>query len=303
MMKVLFILILLLFAVIFFLAEMCLKLITHPKRYSEEEMRRSEIDKGFSEGIDAYENDWKREAFVLSSNDATISGEFISNEKGDGKKVAIIAHGHTANRYASLKYANMFYKLGYDIVIYDERYFGRSTGPYSTLGQEEVKDLCAVIKLVKERYGEDVKIALHGESMGAATVLLALKYEKPAFVVADCPFSDSKRLFDEYVVNNLHIPPVFVIPLVILLGKIQYRYYLKDVSPMKAVKNSDVPICFMHGDSDKLIDCDHSKTMYKLCKDPRSQIHIFKGADHAESVVKHPVEYERILSEFIGSIK
>ncbi len=282
-----------------YVAETCLKMITHPIRRSEEDMRKAETDDGFADCIDAYENKWERQSFEIENDGAVLSGEIIKNPEGEKDKVAIIAHGHTANRYASLKYADMFYRLGYNVVIYDERYFGRSTGGFCTLGQKEADDLSKVFSLVRERFGQDCRIAVHGESMGAATSLMVLKKEKPQLVVADCPFCDSKRLFDEYVVNNLHVPPVLVIPLVILLGKLQYKYYIREVSPIEAVRNSDVPICFMHGDADKLIDCDHSKQMFKVCKNPKSEMHLFEGAGHAMSVVLHRQLYEKLLRDFV----
>ena len=298
-MKIVLLILVILFLIDLYIAEECLRRITRPKRYTEEEMRESEIANGFSAAIEAYEKKWEREAFEFKSEDVVLSGEFIDNPDGKKDKVVIIAHGHTVNRYASIKYADMFYRLGYNVVLYDERYHGRSTGKRCTLGQKEAIDLSNVIRFVKERFGENCSIGLHGESMGAATSLLVLRYEKPVFVIADCPFCDSERLFNEFVVNNLHIPPILVIPLVKVLGRLQYDYRIKDVSPIEAVRNSDVPICFKHGDSDKLIDCNHSRQMYKVSENPKSEIHLFEGADHACSVVLYPERYEQLLQDFL----
>ena len=300
MIKILLIILLVVAVVLLFIAFKCLNLVVKPICYTEEQIRTNEINDGFGDAVEAYETKWKREDLALERNGITISGEVITNPDAQNK-VAIILHGHTANRYASLKYAYMFYRKGYHVVIYDERHFGRSTGDFCTLGQEEALDLKMVYDYVKQIFSQDCLIALHGESMGAATSLLSLKYIRPDLVVADCPFCDSERLFNEFVIKNLHIPPVFVIPLVKVLASLLYDYHIDQVSPIEAVKQSDVPICFMHGTSDDLIDCDHSKQMYKVCKNPLSQLNLFEGAAHARSVFVDKKRYEEILYRFLDS--
>ena len=285
-----------------YLTYQCLKLVTNPVSHTYEELRASEIKDGFSDCIEEYENQWKREDFTIERKDATIRGEIIRNPDADTEKtkVAIICHGHTANRYACLKYADLFYKAGFHIVIFDERHFGRSDAPYSTLGQNEARDLVEIIRLVRRTFDEDAYIALHGESMGAATALLVLQYEKVDLVVADCPFSDTEMLFKEWIANNLkNIPPMLLIPFIELYGKLRFRYDVKKTSPIEAVRNSDAPICFMHGDSDKLIHHHHSERMYEVCRNPLSELHLFRGADHAMSIATDRQGYEALFNAFL----
>ena len=289
-----------LFGVEYYIAEKCLMLIVKPVRHSYELMRQQEIDNGFGKAVDAYEDQWNRKDFELRCDDAIIRGEIITNPDATENKAAIICHGHTANRYSALKYAYLFYQRGYNVVIYDERYFGRSDGDYCTLGEKESRDLASIIRFTRETF-KDCFLALHGESMGAATALLVTQYEKPDLIIADCPFSDSTRLFNEYIVKNLHIPPVLVIPFMKILARIQYDYHITQTSPIKAVSQSDVPICFMHGTDDTLILCDHSKVMYDRCLNPLSKLNLFQGADHAMSIVSDPVRYEKLVDAFLRS--
>ena len=115
--------------------------------------------------------------FILAKAGADISGEYMMNpaDSGTPRKVAIICHGHTVNRYSDLKYADIFYRAGFSTVIFDERYFGESTGDFCTLGQNEARDVAAIIAYVRQIFGQDCVIGLHGESRGAATALLTLK--------------------------------------------------------------------------------------------------------------------------------
>ncbi|MBQ6478664.1 MAG: alpha/beta hydrolase [Erysipelotrichaceae bacterium] len=280
-------------------ARKCLNIVILPKRFSFSEERDYEISKGFKHVFDLYDSVWNREDFSLDVNGVTIRGEVIINEHPKGNKAAIIAHGHTANRYADLKYADLFYKAGFHVVIYDERHFGASSGEICTLGQEEAKDLRDIFRYTKERFGEDCSIGLHGESMGAATSLLVLKYIRPDFVIADCPFADSVVLFKEFVRKDLGIFSSLVVWTVCQIARIRYRYNVKETSPIAVVRNSDVPICFMHGTADTLIDCHHSRDMYAVCRNGNSELHLFEGAEHARSIVSDPEAYEAILRDFL----
>ncbi|MBQ6492324.1 MAG: alpha/beta hydrolase [Erysipelotrichaceae bacterium] len=295
------IIILIVLAVWIYVANSCLNLVVKPRIYTEEEIRTEEIEKGFSSAIEAYENKWQREDFLLDCGDVKISGEIITNPKADNK-VAIICHGHTVNRFASLKYAELFYNEGFNVIIYDERHFGRSEGAFSTLGQNESKDLARIMKFTREKFSDDCRIVLHGESMGAATSLLALRYDRPELVIADCPFSDSKTLFGEWISKNMHVPPVLILTMMLPLARIRYDYRIKDTSPLEAVRNTDVPICFMHGDNDGLIRCEHSKVMYENCKNDLSELHLYPGADHARSIVNDPEKYKEDVRKFLKKV-
>lgn len=298
-MTILIAILIIIFILSSFLAIKCLQLVTNPECSSKAEIREKEIGFGFGDTIASYENEWDREPFTIEADQATLQGEIIRNKNANNDKVAIIAHGHTVNRITSIKYAGLFYKAGFNLIIYDERHFGDSTGDYCTLGEREAKDLALIIRHAREVFGSDCKIVLHGESMGAATSLLVLQYEKPGLVVADCPFSDTRTLFKEWIRNNLHIPWITILPLIEFYGKVLYKYHVKETSPIAAVKQSDVPICFMHGDEDKLIDCHHSEMMYEQCRNGLSELHLFPGAAHARSVVVDPEGYEKILLTFL----
>ncbi len=282
------------------LAEKCLQLVVKPVKYTAEQVRAAEIENGFSDCIEAYEQKWERHPFTLDCGDAVLSGESIINPAPSGRnKVAIVCHGHTVNRYASIKYAHIFYRLGFHVVLFDERSFGDSTGAFCTLGQNEAQDLVRLIRFTRQTFGADCILGLHGESMGAATALLSLQQETPDFVVADCPFADSRLLFRQWIAKNLHLPSSLMLFFFQLLAHVQYHYDVKTVSPILAVQKKAVPICFMHGSADTLIPCEHSKMMYQGSTNGKSELHIFEGANHAQSIVFHRLEYERLMVRFL----
>ena len=87
------------------------------------------------------------------------------------KKYVILSHGYTSTRYGMYKYAVLWRRMGYHCVIYDNRGHGANAPATITFGIKESKDLMRVIEDTYERYGRDIHIGLHGESMGAGLQL------------------------------------------------------------------------------------------------------------------------------------
>ena len=283
------------------LSEKCLQLIVQATKLTEDQIRATELEHGFSNAIQEYETIWKREPFELDSRGTLLKGEIIHNPADTGavRKIAVICHGHTANRYAAVKYADLFYRRGFSVLIYDERYFGKSGGQFCTLGQEESKDLSEILTFVRRRFGAECRIAVHGESMGAATAILSLQYQKPDLVIADCPFADSELLFSQWIQKNLHLPASLILRIVEAKAKRRFQYDIRSTCPVEALLSSDVPVCLIHGKEDSLIPCSHSEMLYEACRSPRSELHLIDSADHAQSIVVDSEGYKVILDEFL----
>ncbi|MCR5153504.1 MAG: alpha/beta hydrolase [Lachnospiraceae bacterium] len=270
-----------------------------------EKQKESDIKYGFGDAYEDYDNLWERHPFTLERPGATLSCEYVVNKESTGgrKKVAIICHGHTVLRAADFKYGKMFYKMGYNLIFFDERYFGESTGEYCTLGMLESEDIAALIKEARRIFGKDAFIATHGESMGAASELLALAYEKPDLVVADCPFADTEMLVLNLAKKSVGPFAPYATLFARRIGIKRADYDLAKVNPIEAVKETDVPVCFIHGADDNYIPCGHSKGMYESCKNEDSELHLIPGADHAMSVAVDKAAYEKILRDFVTKIE
>ena len=138
-------------------------------------------------------------------------------------KYIILSHGYTDNRMGSLKYVPMYLDLGYNCVIYDLRGHGENEADFTTYGIRESRDLNCLIADTRARYGDLTELGLHGESLGAATTLTALR-EQPEvdFVVADCGFSDIENVLKEGY-RKAHVPTFFV-DLANVTGKLRYTF-------------------------------------------------------------------------------
>jgi pimeloyl-ACP methyl ester carboxylesterase len=272
------------------------------RRRGFEQVRREQ------HGLDGFDyapyDQTPKEEFLLHCKDADIAGEFIPAKTppggGPGRpKCLIRVHGFTQNRLISVRFLGMFQELGYAAAIYDQRCFGNSTGRICSLGFFEREDLSEVITWVKKRLGEDTFIALHGESMGAMTCLLALETDpRIDCVVADCGASNFYRAAGEMLKNLYHLPKYPILPLANLLVR-RYGYSFSQVDVGAVVEKSDKPVLFIHGTADREVPVSMSEEMYRRSKNPLSRLEIFEGADHGHSYSKDRPRYVRAVQEFV----
>lgn len=282
-----------------------LLLVAKPPRF-QDEFTRSYERKIHHVDFSDYDVRWKREPFSLPMNGFFMQGETIINpvSNKEQNKVVIICHGQTMNRLSCIKYGQIFYRLGYHLVIFDARYFGKSVFPFSSLGYFEQKDLLALIQFTKKRFGENAFIGLHGESMGAATALLSSEHSPNIrFIVADCPFSNLDRLCRYAVHHRLHLPGLLIVRIANQITKMLWHFDYRQVSPFDSVRRTNIPICFIHGKKDSFIPSSMSEEMFHQCQNPDSELHLVEGATHAQSYLQDSMKYEKMVDDFVHKIE
>ena len=244
-------------------------------------------------------DDYEKEDYIVKGlNDYDLNVTLVKNPIPSDKYV-IISHGFKSNRYGAVKYVDSYIDLGFNCIIYDMRDHGENAKAAVSLGQFESEDLYKLIEDTYNRYG-NIKLGLHGESMGAATSLMVLaKKPKVDFVVADCGFSNLYDLI--YKVYDLAKTP-FVLPSVNTAMKLRYGYDMKKTSPKDALVGNEVPICFIHGEADTFILPENSQ-VNKAATSGYSELHVVPNAAHAQSrEVLGEAEYRSIISDFLKNI-
>ncbi|ETO95432.1 alpha/beta hydrolase family protein [Lachnoanaerobaculum sp. MSX33] len=254
-----------------------------------------EKEHGLWGNYDSYE---KEEYTVKGYKDYELHVTLVKNPVETDKYV-IISHGFKSNRYGAVKYVDTYMDLGFNCIIYDLRDHGENEKTALSLGQFESEDLEKLIEDSYSRYG-NIKLGLHGESMGAATSLTVLaKKPKVDFVVADCGFSNLYDLI--YKAYDLAKTP-FVLPSVNTAMKLRYGYDMKKTSPKDALVGNEVPICFIHGEADTFILPENSQ-VNKAATAGYSELHLVPDAAHARSrEVLGEAEYRGIIGDFLNNI-
>ncbi|MBQ8813743.1 MAG: alpha/beta hydrolase [Lachnospiraceae bacterium] len=273
--------------------------VVHPKRHTLESCRAEEERHGVFGDFDSLVS----APYLIQSHDGyELHAEFFAAPEPSDKYV-IITHGYTATRYASVKYLHLFRRLNYNCIIYDDRGHGENVRTKCTLGLHEAEDLMAVIADTYDRYGKDIYLGLHGESMGSALQITALKYHPNVkFIVNDCGFADLMGVLRHKVKLNFGLPEWVIYPASVM-SRILYGYAFSAVRPIDSLAdNRNVPICFVHGADDNFITPDHSQRMHKVTK-AYTELHLFPGADHAQCLQTDPERYFRMVSDFLTKVE
>ncbi len=220
----------------------------------------------------------------------------------DGKpRVAVIVHGYTYCLLGGIKYASIFHALGFDCLLYDQRNHGLSGRALTTMGINEARDLCAVCDWARERFGANAILGTHGESMGAATVLLHAPQDPAlAFAIEDCGYSDLNRELRFALTHRFHLPWFPVLAFASLFSRLRGGVFFASVVPKRALQNCEsLPILFLHGDTDELVPFYMLKENYDA-KPGKKQMRVFPGAAHAGCYHVDPAAYAQYVTEFLS---
>lgn len=273
-------------------------LIAHPKIISIDDEIAFEKSKNMWRDYE----DYAKEEYTITSFDGYIQNVIYIPAAEPSDKYIIISHGYSGCRLGSVKYLHLFRELGFNAIMYDDR--GHGTNPKSPcfMGFKESRDLMNMINHVYERFGDNITLGLHGESMGSALTNNALQYSPHiSFIVSDCGYNDLEKLIGYLINKQIHFPRWFA-QTAGLFSKIIYEYSFNEVSPIKYVSTTTVPICFFHGKDDDFIPCYHAEEMHKAAACNYSELHIIPGAGHASCVLVDEENYKSIVKNFLTKI-
>ena len=243
----------------------------------------------------------KSEIWVPSPSGYSLKCMFI--EPHPTNKWIIIAHGVTENKTNSIKYMNIFLKRGFNAVIYDHRRHGDSGGKTSSYGHYEKFDLKAVIDELKRRKGSDLFFGIHGESMGAVTLLLyaGMLEDGADFYIADCPFSNFEKQIQHQIGMEIPFPTWSIFPLGRMFIKLRDGYWTNEVSPIDFISNIEKPVLFIHSEPATFIPASMTLELYEAKKGPK-QLYLAKNGAHAQSYNANPKEYEERIDQFLEQL-
>ena len=228
-----------------------------------------------------------------------IKGRIYQN---DSRKFIIIVHGITMNIYGALKYLPFFYKKGFNVVVFDLRNHGETGGDNTTYGYFEKWDLSTVTDHLYGRFGNDISIGLHGESMGGTISMLNMAMDKRiVYGIIDCAFSDLPELLLLKLKQDSKLESKKLIALVNVFIKARSGFSIEDVSPLKELPTIKQPILFIHGASDTYVPPMMTKAMYAFKMD-RKYMYIAEGAEHSTSMAVDPDRYDEEITAFLNLV-
>lgn len=274
--------------------------IMYLKKKTDEEILQREANTNFD--LRRFQSIGKEELWIQSPFGYHIHGYYIPS--GHSNRFMIFCHGVSVNKLNSVKYSNLFLERGFNVLIYDHRRHGRTGGTTTSYGYYEKYDLHAVVQYVKNRFGSDITLGIHGESMGAATLLqyAGMVEDGADFYIADCPFSDFYEQLSYRLKVEFKLPKWPMLPLANMILKLRDGYKVHEVSPVQCVKQIKSPVLFIHSKDDDYILCKMTEELYEHKAGPK-QLFIAERGAHAMSYVENKEAYESAIDIFLQRYK
>lgn len=230
-----------------------------------------------------------------------LKGIYIKNA-AQTQDTVILVHGLGKDKiWSYMKYGNLFLDFGYNVFVFDSRNHGESGGNHPSYGFYEREDLQTCTSYVKAKSPHGVT-GIHGESMGAATVLLwAEKYNGDvSFCIEDCGYSDLHDLFYERLADY-NIPELLrpvILSYASVVCRVREGFFLSDVSPIQKIDKVIIPVMFIHGDNDVFVPPDMANKMFNK-KNGIKTLYYAQGAGHAKSINVDKVKYQDEINIFL----
>jgi len=220
------------------------------------------------------------------------------------KRVVIAMHGWRSTW--SLDFgiiADHWHNSGCSILFAEQRGQNKSGGDYMGFGLTERYDCHDWAEWVNENTDSLLPIYLGGVSMGAATVLMAAGLDLPdnvAGIVADSGFTSPHAIWKHVVENNIHLSYSGIRRAAANdLCRRKIKAGANSYSTMEALKNTDIPVLFIHGTDDRFVPVEMTYENYKACASEK-QLLIVPGAGHAMSYMTDKAAYENAVEMFWG---
>ena len=268
---------------------------THPKCESREMVSANWEKERFTTEYDKSQ----RIDITFQMNDGyIIHGDYMLYP--GSKKFVVCCHGYLVNREAELEYGLIFYRLGYNIVLYDERRHGDNEKTLSTMGYLETLDLNQIIDQLKAKFGSDISIGLHGVSMGANVAMQINRYRDDIkFIIEDCGYISFVNILKGQI-DHGHLPGVIFCPLASFTCKLLYGFSFKKTSIDDIIEKIKTPVLIIHGDIDEAVPVKDAYTLNERLKSKHKMV-IYHSL-HANSLTDYKEDYIKEIKAFLEEV-
>lgn len=255
-------------------------------------------DEGLDEATEAYLSLPKDEC-VITSNDHKLYGWFTKAQV-PSKTTVLIIHGFAVDHASLDIHAQLFNKLGLNVLQVDNQAAGKSEGKYQGFGYLESIDTVAWInELLKKR--PDEKIILFGASMGAATVMMTAGKKLPnnvKAVIEDSGYTSMEDIVNFHFKQRYKISGRFLLRMISIVSKVRAGFFYGQADCTKALQNCHLPILFMHGKLDTAVPY-FMRDELANCGNFEKELYSCDNGVHIRSYYVDSDNYQQTVAKFL----
>ena len=236
---------------------------------------------------------------TIEANGVTLVAKRFEQKAPVGR--ILLFHGYRSIAETDFACAmDSYYRLGYELVLVDQRAHGQSSGNWIGFGVLERYDCLSWIRYLNAEFGT-IPTFLSGISMGCTTVLMAQGLDLPENVkgvIADCGFTSPKEIIAHVMKKKLHLPPTLLMPILSGFSKIFAGYFFGEYSAIDAMKAAKLPIIFIHGKDDRFVPPEMTVRNYEACVSVKELI-LVEGAGHGTSFLQDKESVSQAIAAFL----
>ncbi len=230
---------------------------------------------------------------MISSRGERLLGYYYPCGETPSGRIALMVHGLGSNHTEACgMHYEYYHRRGFDVFCCENQGMKRRRGRYVGYGVFESGDCLDWMAHLRERFGEDIVLVLHGFSMGASSLLRLCDQCPPQvrFLVSDSGFSDGDRLLASRL-RALYLP-------IRLWNRVRVGYDMKETNVTERVRNSRVPVLFVHGEKDRVVPHAMGEELYAVCGAEKDRLWCAE-AGHVESRHWQAEAYDAKLDAFM----
>ena len=224
---------------------------------------------------------------VQSRDGLTLAARYLPPEGEALRGIVLMVHGYRSSPMNDFSIgARDMRRMGMGCLLIEHRAHLTSEGDTIAFGVLERYDVLEWARLIEKEF-PGVPVILDGISMGGATVLMAAGLPLPDNVrgiIADCPFTSMKEMFEKIIGEWFHLPAWPFIPLADLYCRKKNGFGFGDVTAQDGLLRAKVPVLMAHGTGDTFVPYEMSERIYRLAKDTVDvTLLTAEGAEHGLS--------------------
>lgn len=194
----------------------------------------------------------------------------------------LVCHGNAGNVGDRIGQAKLLVDAGLDVVLFDYRGYGRSSGTPDEEGT--YRDARAARAALLRRAGTDAsRLVYLGESLGGAVALALALEAPPRGLILQAAFSSVRDM------ARVHYPmvPTILVP---------------DAYPnLRRIRRLAAPLLLLHGDRDDVVPWEQGQALFDTAPEPK-RMRSFPGLGHNDLVARAGPAYGEAIGEWLKSL-
>lgn len=196
---------------------------------------------------------------------------------------ALFCHGNTGNLTISAPIIPHLLHAGLNVLFFDYRGFGRSSGRASFNGV--VADGITAARFHETLHPPDLPSVLYGYSLGGAIAAQVIRRHPFDALILQSTFTSLPQI------TRVLFPRL---PMHLLAGNV--------FDTQSVVRRLEVPLLVLHGSDDEVIPCWMADDLYNACASPK-RLHRVEGALHKDLFERDPDSLVWQISQFLADVR